>query len=98
MTARAYDDKGALRDTNITINFYTLPLHVLNVVGFATNSGFKICMLGQSGKDYTVLANTNLATTNWLIIGAMESTNGTWRFVDTNTALFNRRFYRAREL
>jgi hypothetical protein len=98
LTARAYDNKGALRETNITVNFYTLPLHVLNPIGILTNGAFKICMLGQAGKDYSVQANTNLNTTNWINIGTMEVTNGAWRFLDTNTTSFNRRFYRARQL
>jgi hypothetical protein len=98
LTARAYDDKGGLRQTNVAVNFFTLPLHVVNLGGILSNGGFKFCMLGQAGKDYGVQANTNLNTTNWIEIGTMESTNGVWRFVDTNAPIINRRYYRARQL
>src|SRR5262249_21893766 len=84
LTARAYDNKGALRETNVPVNFHHLPLHVLNAVGILSNGYYKICMLGQAGKDYSIQANTNLSTTNWSDIGSMEVTNGTWRFLVTN--------------
>ena len=80
------------------MNFYTLPLHIINPIGIVTNGAFKICMLGQAGKDYNVLASTNLTTTNWVTIGTMEATNGGWRFLDTNAPNFKRRYYRARQL
>jgi len=83
---------------NVAVSFFTLPLHVIDAVGFLTNGGFKFRMLGQAGKNYSVLANTNLNTTNWSDLGTMEVTNGIWRFVDTNAPNFNRRHYRARQL
>src|SRR6185503_1175688 len=33
LTARAYDNKGALRETNLTVNFFTLPLHAISTPG-----------------------------------------------------------------
>jgi hypothetical protein len=97
-TAKALDDKGALRQTNIDVNFFTLPLHVLNLGGKLTNGAFKFCMLGEVGRSYEVLANTNLLTTNWTYVGTMEPTNGIWRFSDTNTAGVRQRYFRAHEL
>ena len=98
LTARAYDNKGALRETNVPVLFYHLPLHVLNPVSYLTNGPIKLCMLGQSGKDYSVQASTNLKTTTWSDIGTMEVTNGTWRFFDSNAPAFSKRYYRARQL
>jgi len=97
-TAKAYDDKGALRQTNISVDFYTLPLHVLNLGGKITNGPFRFCMLGEAGRNYEVLASTNLATTNWVYAGMMEGTNGIWRFSDTNTAGLKERYYRSHQL
>ena len=60
-----------------------MPLHVLNLGGKLTNGQFKFCMLGENGKTYDVLVNTNLNfPSNWTAIGVMESTNGIWRFSD----------------
>ena len=98
LTAKAYDDKGALRQTNINVDFYTLPVHVLNLGGKLTNGGFRFCMLGEPGRMYEIHGNTNLLGTNWNFLGIMESTNGVWRFTDTNTAGLNQRYYRAHQL
>ena len=60
--------------------------------------GGQIQMTGQGlpGTTYTVLANTNLSTTNWIAIGtAMASpVNGTMQFTDSDAASFPIRFYR----
>ena len=76
LTARAYDNKGALRETNLTVNFFTLPLHVISTPGAIVNGGFKLCMLGQAGNDYDVLASTNLNTTNWIILAQWNRSMG----------------------
>jgi len=45
-----------------------------------------------------VLASTNLNPTNWVVIGAMEPTNGIWRFIDDGVTNLPYRFYRAEQL
>jgi len=62
-----------------------------------TNRVFKLCMLGDAGTNYQVLASTNLTVPGWTILGTMESTNGIWRFLDT-AATNSSRFYRAKQL
>jgi autotransporter-associated beta strand protein len=51
---------------------------------------------GITNLAYTVWANTNLATTNWISIGAAvaPASNNTFQFIDLNATNFNRRFYR----
>jgi hypothetical protein len=101
-TARAHDNKGGIRETNITTTYYTLPLHVLNLGGVVTNgsASFKFCMLGESGSNYTVVASTNVESplVSWTPIGFMQETNGIFRYFDIG-AITNqvRRFYRAQQ-
>jgi hypothetical protein len=101
-TARAYDNKGAIRETNVTTTYYTMPLHVLNLGGVVTNgsASYKFCMLGQSGSNYNVVASTNVEAplASWTPIGTMEETNGIFRYSDIG-AITNqvRRFYRAQQ-
>jgi hypothetical protein len=97
-TVLATDNKGASGGTNVTVHLATLPTLVLDGVGFQTNRAFKLCMLGEVGTNYQVLASDDLTTTNWLVLGTMENTNGIWRFSDATTANSAHRFYRARQL
>jgi hypothetical protein len=96
-TAVATDNGGAQGATNATVAIITLPLLTLDAVGFQTNLAFKLCMLGVAGTNYQMLVSTNLAVTNWTILGTMESTNGIWRFFDP-AATNSSRFYRAKQL
>jgi hypothetical protein len=97
-TAVATDNEGAQGTTNATVTITTLPLLTLDAVGFQTNRAFKLCMLGVTGTNYQVWATTNLAVTDWTILGTMESTNGIWRFFDTTATNFPQRFYHAKQL
>ena len=95
--ARAMDDQGGTSSVTQTLNLVTLPLNVLTLGGIRTN-GFKICMLGQTGSNYAVLATTDidLPEPQWTALGLMEHTNGIWRFFDPSTMTNRaRRFYRA---
>ncbi|MBI3853909.1 MAG: hypothetical protein HY298_27095 [Verrucomicrobia bacterium] len=74
------------------------PLHWIISGGFRTNRVFKLCMAGETSRSYQVLASMNLAATNWLPIGVIESTNGIWRFLDTGASNQPLRFYRAEQL
>jgi hypothetical protein len=97
-TTRAYDNRGAMRETNVTTTYYTMPLHVLNLGGKVAVESFKFCMLGEAGTNYVVLASTNAnhALSEWTVLGLMEQTNGIWRYIDSGT-VSNRvmRYYRA---
>ena len=97
-TARAQDDQGGTTWATQSVVLVTYPLHVLNLGGFRTNGAFKLCLLGETGKDYQVFANTNLSTTNWIPIGVMESTNGIWWYFDTDATNHLHRYYRAQQL
>jgi autotransporter-associated beta strand protein len=51
---------------------------------------------GLSNLTYTIQANTNLTSTNWLVIGsALANGAGSFTFSDTNAPAFSLRFYRA---
>jgi len=97
-TVLATDNKGASGGTNVTVHLATLPTLVLDAVGFQTNRAFKLCMLGEVGTNYQVLATDDLSTSNWLVLGTMENTNGIWRFSDATATSSVHRFYRARQL
>jgi len=51
---------------------------------------------GSSNLTYAIQANSNLNTTNWLLIGsALANGSGLFSFTDTNAPLLTMRFYRA---
>jgi len=51
--------------------------------------------IGGSNVNYSILANTNLATTNWVNIGTASANGiGVFLFNDTNVQLFPQRFFR----
>jgi hypothetical protein len=97
-TAVAMVNTGTQGQTNATVTITTLPLLTLDAIGFQTNLGFKLLMLGAAGTNYQVLVSTNLAVTNWTILGTMENTNGIWRYFDTTATNSPERFYRAEQL
>ncbi len=94
-TARAHDARGAMGTATQATFFYTPPQHVLIPAGIQSNGAFKFCMLGETGRTYSALANTNLKTTNWVSLGTMEATNGIWRYSDLAATNFPMRYYRA---
>jgi hypothetical protein len=95
LTGRATDNEGAIGSTNLAITVVTLPGRVLDPIGFQTNHAFKLCLAGEAGTNYTLLASTNLSQTNWIPLGVMEQTNGIWRFLDASATNQPVRFYRA---
>jgi hypothetical protein len=97
-TAIATDNKGASGVTNVTVNFSALPMLTLDSVGFQANRVFKLCMIGEAGTNYEIQVKTNLAGTNWTVLGAMQNTNGIWRFSDVTASNSTFRAYRARQL
>jgi hypothetical protein len=96
-SALATDANGVQNIANATVNITTLPLLTLDPIGFQSNS-FKLLMLGQTGTNYQVLANTSLSSSNWISLGIMQNTNGIWRFFDSTATSFPDRFYRAKAL
>lgn len=98
VTAIATDNKGASGATNVTVSIATLPLLVLDPIGFQTNGAFKLCFCGEAGINYALQFSTNLSSTNWITLSTMESTNGIWRYLDTTTTNTPHRYYRARQL
>ncbi len=94
-TARAIDERGGVRWATQTAQLVTYPLHTLMLGGLrSNNSAFKVCMLGQAGSNYLMQFSTNLGTTNWANLGPMQSTNGIWRYFDTNVTR-GQSYYRA---
>ena len=99
LVARGQDDRNGFgyATQQVTVLNYSLT-NVLFLGGVRTND-FKVCMVGEPGRDYEIFATTNLAKTNWVDLGTMTQTSGTWRYVDP-LAITNRpyRFYRAKQL
>jgi hypothetical protein len=96
-TARAQDNQGGTTWATQEVALVTQPLHVLTA-GFRSNGVFKLCLSGEPGRAYQLQANTNLSTTNWAVIGVMESTNGVWRLLDKGATNQPWQFYRAVQL
>ena len=97
-TARAQDNQGGTTWATQSVAVLSWSLHRLMPAGLRTNGAFKLCMLGETGRDYQLLANTNLGMTNWSVIGVMENTNGTWRLFDDGAATNHWRYYRAEQV
>ena len=97
-SASAQDDKGGSTAITQVVALVTYPLHALHPAGFRTNNTFKLCMLGETNRDYQIFINEDLNTTNWLPLGVMESTNGIWRFFDVNATNNVRRYYRVEQV
>jgi hypothetical protein len=58
-------------------------------------NGFRLHAVGATNTVYSIVASTNLK--NWLVIGIATQTGpASYDFVDTNSYLFPRRFYRIR--
>jgi hypothetical protein len=97
-TAEASDDRGGVTWSTQAVTLVSYPLHWIISGGFRTNGTFKICMSGETNQTYQVLAGDDLSGTNWVPIGVMEGTNGSWQFWDTGAAIHRRRFYRVQQL
>jgi hypothetical protein len=99
LVAQATDDRSGVRSvTNLVTIFNYSQTNVLFLGGVRTND-FKLCLVGEPGRNYEVYGITNLTTTNWVDLGTMTQANGTWRYLDQRT-ITNRayRFYRTQQL
>lgn len=68
-----------------------------NLLGVTQLNATTVQLQGSGGSNatYTILANTNIASTNWSSIGtATANGSGIFFFNDTNAALFPQRFFR----
>ena len=97
-TALVTDNKGAMGATNIVVRVTTLPVRVLDPIGVQTNRAFKLCLCGEAGTTNRIEISDDLSATNWTDLGAMEHTNGIWRYSDKTATNSTHRFYRARQL
>lgn len=97
-TAHADDNVGGTSWATQAVTVVTPPLHELIAAGLRSDGTFNLCLSGEPGRDYQLFANTNLSTTNWRLIGVMESTNGVWRLLDSGATNHPWRFYRAVQL
>jgi photosystem II stability/assembly factor-like uncharacterized protein len=99
VSATATDNRGATATAiPLTINAIKGPPLTIVPGGFhTTNGSFKLCLCAETNGSWTVLANQDLKTTNWVPIGPMVFTNDLWRYFDLDATNFNYRFYRARQ-
>ena len=86
---------AAAADIVVTrVNPPAVPGQFSNIVQLNPNT---VQLLGSGGSNasYNLLANTNLATTNWVNIGTVPTDSlGQFLFNDTNALLFPQRFFR----
>ena len=97
-TAEATDNRGAISSKIITGTITTRPPGVLDPVGFQPDRAFKLCMLGETGAGYQMLAIDNLTVTNWVTLGIMQNVNGIWIYYDTTATNSMHRFYRVQRV
>lgn len=97
-TARAQDNQGGTTWATQEVAVVSWPLHWLLPGGLRSNGAFKLCMFGEAGCGYQVLASDDLRSTNWVAVGVMEATNGVWRLLDSDATNHAWRFYRAVQL
>jgi hypothetical protein len=55
-------------------------------------------MGGEAGTSYEVQATTNLDSSNWIVLGVMQNTNGIWCYSDPTATNSSFRAYRTRQL
>jgi hypothetical protein len=88
-----------LTDTSVSVSTsfeITVVVSLLKFTGetiLPSGGGFQLIFQGASNAVYTVQASTNLL--QWTTIGVGAQTSpGLYRFIDTNSSLLKRRFYR----
>ncbi len=70
------------------------PVPTLTALGFATNGGFQVKLTSSTNTSFRL--QTSADFTNWVTISSgITDATGTLNFLDTNTAAFPQRFYRA---
>ena len=85
---------GRGNEPRLQVVAVALPETLELVSGVFTNQMFRLIGQGTANAVYSVQANTNLATTNWLTIGSTTAgTNGAIQFDDTGV-IHVQRFYR----
>jgi len=72
------------------------PKPVITGIQPINGGGFQLTGVGSTNLTYSVWATTNLATTNWIDIGAVTAPANTnvFQFTDTNMLYYADRFYR----
>jgi hypothetical protein len=72
------------------------PRSQISAIASLSNGFTQLQGLGISNLNYTIQANSNLSTTNWIVLGtAPANGSGVFSFTDTNAPSFPMRFYRA---
>jgi endonuclease/exonuclease/phosphatase family metal-dependent hydrolase len=96
--AGTYGPSGTVRFDMVTVIGTTIPASnpppaaaILSPP--ALNGGqFQFTITGSTGSNYVVQASTNLSAPNWL---SLQTNTSPFGFVETNSVLYPRRFYRA---
>jgi endonuclease/exonuclease/phosphatase family metal-dependent hydrolase len=65
---------------------------VLSAPSFNPSHQFQFTLTGTTGSNYVVQGSTNISPVNWI---SLQTNTSPFIFIDTNTATFSRRFYRA---
>ena len=87
----SYADLTALDVLGYSLSFRPPKLSALRVA----NGKMQLNFTNVTGLNFSVLTSTNLAATNWIVLGMpVESTIGQYQFVDSTTN--KARFYRVR--
>ena len=80
--------------TNIAMGYIGVQSPALSVTT-NTSNGFLVWQLSGQPDNYTIQANSDLTTANWVNIALLSNTNGTVNFVDQSSTNYPTRFYRA---
>jgi autotransporter-associated beta strand protein len=84
---------GAGKDVVLTQTSAPAPPKFSGIVKLAGGS-IELSGSGATNVSYTVLASTNLSTTNWISIGTTGANGtGSFQFIDSNAPNFPHRFY-----
>jgi photosystem II stability/assembly factor-like uncharacterized protein len=104
VTAVATDNRGATAVSNpIKVTTIHPPLHTLIPAGFmdrAPDAGFKLCMTGETGRQYEVYAHTNVVApfATWEYLGLMSEFDRLFSYLDRGATNLPYRFYRAKQV
>jgi hypothetical protein len=96
--AGTYGTSGTVRFDMVTVIGTTIPASnsppaAATLSGAALNGGqFQFMVSGSAGSNYVVQVSTNLNGSNWV---SLKTNASPFNFVETNSALYLQRYYRA---
>ncbi len=99
LTARAYDDDGAVTTSSVVnVTITAPPLNTL-IARVNSSNQLECCFTGQANSNYVLQVTTNLqAPVAWAPVRTNGSSTGVMRFTDPSVTNRTRGFYRTQRL